>query len=81
VITSCLAENPGSVPSADVNAIPYYKGDTLPYAAQKKIRALPLACERQLPAVSNDQERIIYNQQVLLISGNNLVLDSFDIPK
>ena len=51
------------------------------YAAQKKIRSLPISCERQLPAVSSEQERIIYNQQVLLINGNSLVLDSFDIPK
>jgi hypothetical protein len=81
VINSCLADNPGSVPAADANAIPYYKGDTLPYAAQKKIRSLPLACERQLSSVAGDQERVIYNQQVLLINSNSLVLDSFDVPK
>lgn len=81
VITNCLADNPGSAPAATTNAIPYHKGDTLPYAAQKSMRSLPLACERQLEPISNDLERVIYNQQVLLIDSNSLVLDSVDLPK
>jgi hypothetical protein len=81
VVTTCLADNPGSVPAAAANAIPYHKGDTLPYAAQKSIRSLPLACERQLEPLSSDMERVIYNQQVLLIDSNSLVLDSVDVPK
>ena len=79
VINTCLSDNPGSVPARSGNAIPYHRGDTLPYAAQKQIRSLPLACERQLPPVASDNERIIYNQQVLLIDSNSLVLDSFDL--
>jgi uncharacterized protein YcfJ len=79
VINNCLADNPGSVPAPTANAIPYHKGDTLPYAAQKQIRSLPLACERQLAPLSSDMERVIYNQQVLLIDSNSLVLDSLDV--
>ena len=79
VINTCLADNPGSVPAKSPVAIPYHKGDTLPYTAQRQIRSLPLSCERQLVAVGNDLERVIYNQQVLLINSNSLVLDAFDV--
>lgn len=79
VITSCLAQTPGGVPAASPNAIPYHKGDTLPYAAQKQAQALPLACERQLTSLASNLERVFYNQQVLLINTNSLVLDSLDV--
>ena len=79
VISSCLAGTPNAVPAATPSAIPYHKGDTLPYAAQKQAVSLPLACERQLPAASSNTERVIYNQQVLLINTNSLVLDSIDL--
>ncbi len=79
VITGCLAGTPNAAPAATVNAIPYHKGDTLPYAAQKQAQPLPLACEKQLPAATSNTERVIYNQQVLLINTNSLVLDSIDL--
>lgn len=79
VISNCLADNPSSVPAKTPSAIAYRKGDTLPYGAQRQLRSLPLACERQLMAAGNDQERVIYNQQVLLINSNSLVLDAFDV--
>jgi hypothetical protein len=74
-----LADTPSAVPAKSANAIPYHKGDTLPYAAQKQAQALPLACERQLSPASANTERVIYNQQVLLVNTNSLVLDSIDI--
>jgi hypothetical protein len=79
VITSCLASTPSAVPAATPNAIPYHKGDTLPYAAQKQAQPLPLACEKQLPAAASNTERVIYNQQVLLLNTNSLILDSIDL--
>jgi hypothetical protein len=79
VIATCLAGTPNAVPAATPNAIPYHKGDTLPYAAQKQAQSLPLTCEKQLPAAGSNTERVIYNQQVLLINTNSLVLDSIDL--
>jgi hypothetical protein len=55
------------------------RNQTLPYALQNKVRALPLACDRQLAPLPNNMERVYYNNQVLLLDGNNAVLDLLNL--
>jgi hypothetical protein len=36
-----------------------------------------LACEDQLPRLSSDQERVVYNGRVLLLDSKGRILDMF----
>jgi hypothetical protein len=85
VISSCIAENAASLPAAVTqrssqsygSQASLEKNGTVPVVLQRKVISLPLACERQLPVLSNDLERVIYNRQVMLIDANNRILDLF----
>jgi uncharacterized protein YcfJ len=82
VINSCIAENPDNTAATQrpaTNEAPLQRNNTLPFTVQRRAKSLPLACERQLPAISNDMERVIYNRQVMLIDSNNRILDIFDL--
>jgi hypothetical protein len=57
----------------------YQRGQVLSADVQRQLRSLPLACDNQLPAVSNDLERVIYGGQVMLIDSSNRILDVFDV--
>ena len=82
VLNSCFAENPGSFSSNQNASNNTYadqpaKNQSLPYSLQNQVKALPLACERQLMNLPNNLERVYYNNQVLLLDSNNRVLDTF----
>ena len=53
------------------------RGGTLPSEVQNQAQSLPLACEEQLPRLSNDLERVIYDGRALLIDSKGHVLDTF----
>ena len=53
------------------------RGGTLPSEVQNQAQSLPLACEEQLPRLSNDLERVVYGGRVLLIDSKSHVLDMF----
>ena len=54
-----------------------HRGGTLPSEIQNQAQSLPLACEEQLPRLSNDLERVVYGGRVLLIDSKSHVLDMF----
>jgi hypothetical protein len=54
-----------------------HRGGTLPSEVQNQAQSLPLACEEQLPRLSNDLERVVYGGRVLLIDSKSHVLDMF----
>lgn len=82
-MNQCIRDNAASLPSSYMHkgtAISgYQRGQTIPADVQRQLRSLPLACDRELPAVSNDLERVIYGGQVMLIDSTNRVLDVFDV--
>ena len=53
------------------------RNGTLPPGLQKRVRPLPEACERQLPLLPNDLERVVYGGRVMLIDSASRILDSF----
>jgi hypothetical protein len=53
------------------------RGETLSPDLQKQVQSLPLTCEEQLPKLSTDLERVVYNGRVLLINGKGRILDMF----
>jgi hypothetical protein len=53
------------------------RGETLPSDLQKQVQSLPLACEDQLPKLSNALERVVYSGRVLLINNKGRILDMF----
>jgi hypothetical protein len=53
------------------------RNGTLPPGLQKRVRPLPEACERQLPPLPNDWERVVYGGRVMLIDSASHILDSF----
>jgi len=85
VIRSCVADHaselpPGTVTREDMptgEERDLHQGGTLSPDVQNKAQALPLACERQLPALSSNQERVIYKARVMLIDNSGHVLDIF----
>lgn len=83
VVNQCLKDNASSLPTSYMHkastATGYQRGQTLPADVQHQLRSLPLACDNQLPAVSNDLERVIYAGQVMLIDSSNRILDVFDV--
>jgi hypothetical protein len=54
-----------------------HRGGSLPSEVQNQAQSLPLACEEQLPRLSNDLERVVYGGRVLLIDSKGHVLDMF----
>jgi hypothetical protein len=55
------------------------RGGTLPTDASEKAKSLPLDCVTQLPKLSPDLDRVIYNGRVLLINSRNHIIDMFDL--
>jgi hypothetical protein len=53
------------------------RGGSLPSEIQNQAQSLPLACEQQLPQLSNDLERVVYGGRVFLIDSKGRVLDMF----
>jgi hypothetical protein len=53
------------------------RGGNLPSEIQNQAQSLPLACEQQLPQLSNDLERVVYGGRVFLIDSKGRVLDMF----
>jgi hypothetical protein len=86
-IRSCVADNAASLPLEARNrgqltssqAQQVVRGGTLPADWVKRVRTLPYACEKQLPQLTGDQERVIYSGRVMLIDGNNHIYDVFDL--
>jgi hypothetical protein len=84
VINNCVRDHASTLPdsalrkTAGVMAA-FKVGDTIPADTQRQLRALPLQCDRELPTLSNDLERVIYGGQVMLIDPSSRVLDAFDI--
>lgn len=86
-IRNCIADNAASLPLEARNrgqltssqAQQVVRGGTLPTDWVKRVRTLPYACEKQLPQLTGDQERVIYSGRVLLIDGNNHIYDVFDL--
>jgi hypothetical protein len=81
VVNQCLKDNAASLPPSFLrkSATGYQRGQELPSDVQRQLRSLPLTCDRELPAVNNDLERVIYGGQVMLIDSSNRVLDVFDV--
>jgi outer membrane lipoprotein SlyB len=83
VVNQCIRDNGASLPSSYMHKgtamSGYQRGQVLSADVQRQLRSLPLACDNQLPAVSNDLERVIYGGQVMLIDSSNRVLDVFDL--
>jgi hypothetical protein len=84
VINNCIRDHASTLPDSALRkpagVIPTFKaGDTIPADTQRQLRSLPLQCDRELPTLSNDIERVIYGGQVMLIDTTNRVLDAFDI--
>jgi hypothetical protein len=84
VLSNCLHENAASFPAGILTksaASPALtKGTLLPANMSRQARSLPLACDRELPALPNDMERVVYGGQVLLLDANSRILDVFDLP-
>jgi hypothetical protein len=83
VISQCVRDNGGSLPQTAIKntgvSRRYQKGDVIAADVQRQLRSLPLACDRELPAVSNDLERVVYAGQVMLIDSSGRVVDAFDL--
>lgn len=87
VISSCVAEHESEFPAGTTNMpeLPpgsdrqLRRGDTLPADAQKAAQSLPLPCVQKLPALPSNMDRVVYSGRVLLIDGNNKILDVFNL--
>jgi hypothetical protein len=53
------------------------RGETLSSDLQKQVLSLPLACEEQLPTLSHELERVLYNGRIMLINNKGRILDLF----
>lgn len=51
----------------------------LPPGLQKRVSPLPGICERDLPPLPREIERVIYGRRILLIDAANTILDLFDL--
>jgi hypothetical protein len=87
VITNCIAENSSTL-SASVRSSAsaglgvsqqLNKGATLPKTLQTRVRSLPLACDRELPALPGEFERVIYAGKVMLLDSNGRILDVLEL--
>jgi hypothetical protein len=85
IIRNCVNEHASAFPpgTTDRPELPagserqIRRGETLSSDVQKQVQSLPLACEEQLPKLPSDLERVVYNGRVLLIDGQNHILDMF----
>jgi hypothetical protein len=85
VIRGCFEDNRDDLPPglAKRDSLPpglqkqMDRNGTLPPGLQKRVRPLPAACERQLPSLPNDWERVVYGGRVMLIDSASHILDSF----
>lgn len=74
VLRSCLA-------SYDFESLPpgiqkkLARGGSLPPGQAKRLRLLPGSCTAQLPLLPPDEERIIFGDRVILLSGSSRILD------
>jgi hypothetical protein len=84
-IRSCVNEHASDLPAGATQRpeLPsgserqIHRGGSLPSEVQNQAQSLPLACEDQLPRLSNDLERVVYGGRVLLIDSKGHVLDMF----
>ena len=76
VLRDCLTNSAVMAPSAGTAIT---KGSTLTSSQQRNAKALPLACDRELPALPNDLERVVIGKQVLLLDESGKVLDVTDL--
>jgi len=87
VLRTCLTGDTGELPSglAQTQPLPpgseqqIHKNGILSASLAKRAQALPLACESQLPKIPPNIERVILNQQVLLLDSQSRVLDLFSL--
>ena len=86
VIRNCVAEHTSDLPPGITEREELPPGNerqirargTLPPELQKKVQALPLACEKELPELPGDLERVLYSGRVLLINDqSNRIVDLF----
>jgi hypothetical protein len=86
VIRNCVAEHTSDLPPGITereelppgNERQIRAGGTLPPELQKRVQALPLACEKELPELPGDLERVLYSGRVLLINDqSNRIVDLF----
>jgi hypothetical protein len=85
IIRNCVSDHasdfpPGAIqrpelPSGSERQI--RRGETLPTDLQKQVLSLPLACEDQLPKLSHELERVLYNGRIMLINNTGRILDLF----
>jgi hypothetical protein len=76
VLRDCLTNSAVMAPSTGTAIA---KGSTLTSSQQRNAKALPLACDRELPALPNDLERVVIGKQVLLLDESGKVLDVTDL--
>jgi hypothetical protein len=84
-IRSCVNEHASDLPAGSTQRAELpsgsdreiHRGATLPSEVQNQAQSLPLACEEQLPRMSNDLERVIYDGRAILIDSKGHVLDMF----
>jgi hypothetical protein len=85
IIRNCVSQHAAAFPpgTTDRPELPsgserqIRRGETLSSDVQRQVQSLPLACEDQLPTLPNDLERVVYNGRVLLIDGEDRILDMF----
>ena len=83
VINNCVREHSASLPDAALRKTAatrtFTKDEVISVDTNRLLRALPLSCDRELPALSNDLERVIYGGQVMLLDNTSRVLDVFTL--
>lgn len=86
VISSCLKATRGALPMSNARSTitrsvraQLVKGNTLPAEVQDRVRSLPLSCVNQLQDLPNELERVVFERDVLLIDGQNRILDMFSV--
>jgi hypothetical protein len=86
VIRNCVAEHTSDLPPGITqreelpagNERQIRAGGTLPPELQPNVQALPWACEKELPELPGDLERVLYRGRVLLINDqSNRIVDLF----
>jgi hypothetical protein len=85
VIRDCVSQNSSAFPAGATERpeLPpgsdrqVRRGETLPAELQSKVYSLPLACVERLSKLPNDLDRVVYSGRVLLLDGENRILDLF----